>query len=136
MILKNTMSITYTPSPESIEIACDKLQDEIESCDSGEQHEEALLTEAKEFLWSLHPTQQRERGKERAAHERELMARGYNKAIEELEDEAALLESLTHHLYFWQRRSWRRTRAKMRDNAETLKIARDIENIQDGTETT
>ena len=44
-------------SSESVEVVCDLLDDEIQSCDSGETDRERWLQEARDFLWSHHFTQ-------------------------------------------------------------------------------
>jgi len=56
----------HTPiSDEAIESACDVLDDNIQSCDSGESDQEKMLQEARDYLWSMHfsnnpPTNQNE----------------------------------------------------------------------------
>jgi hypothetical protein len=45
----------HTPiSDEAIESACDVLDDNIQSCDSGESDQERMLQEARDYLWSMH----------------------------------------------------------------------------------
>ena len=47
----------HTPTPisdEAIESACDVLDDNIQSCDSGESDQEKMLQEARDYLWSMH----------------------------------------------------------------------------------
>jgi len=45
----------HTPiSDEAIESACDVLDDNIHSCDSGESDQERMLQEARDYLWSMH----------------------------------------------------------------------------------
>ena len=46
-------------SSEAVEVVCDILHDEIQSCDSGELDRKILLQEARDFLWSHHFTQKK-----------------------------------------------------------------------------
>ena len=50
-------SCSVSISSEAVEAACDKLDDEIASCDGGEKLQEERLQEARDFLWSFHFTQ-------------------------------------------------------------------------------
>jgi hypothetical protein len=48
-----------TVSSEAVEAACEKLDVEIASCDTGEKGHEKLLQEARDFLFAHHLTSQR-----------------------------------------------------------------------------
>jgi hypothetical protein len=39
---------------EAIESACEVLDDNIQSCDSGESDQEKMLQQARDYLWSMH----------------------------------------------------------------------------------
>ena len=45
-----------TISDEAIELACEALDNNIQSCDSGESNRERWLQEARDFIWSHHMT--------------------------------------------------------------------------------